>query len=173
MGYPTLTTDGGSSALITRSRRSLEHLIQATDPRFLAGLSRVIVIDTGNLTSRTRKRHTSRPGATLLGSYHPKSRISAAKIEVFVDAIFRNRPEWIWKVGFLRELFLSRVFFHELGHHVARTIESASGDMEAHAERWRKQLARAALKRRYGLLLLFARPVAWALRRISRVRRDG
>ncbi len=172
VAYPEVTTLSGPNLLVALSRQSLERLIRATDPRFFAGLHRVVLIETGKLTSRSLKRHSSRPGATLLGSYHAKSRTSEATIEVFVDAIFRRRPDWAWKLSILRDLYLSRVFFHELGHHVAKAIEPSSGDMEAHAEKWRKQLSRAALQRRYGPLLLLARPIAWALRWVSRLRRD-
>ena len=149
------------------SRKSLVRLIQVSDAKYLAGLKRVVLVEASELVARERKRHTSRPGRSLLGSYRAGTSTATASIELYVDAIFNGRPEWTWRMGFLRELFLARVFYHELGHHIVRSIEPVSGDKELHAERWRKELTRVAFRRRYGVLVIPARPLARALRWFS------
>lgn len=74
------------------------------------------------------------------------------------------------RVPALRDLLLSRVLFHELGHHIHRRIAPGHGDAEAAAERWRRDLTRQVLRRRYWYLLPFFKLIAILGRWSRRIR---
>jgi hypothetical protein len=51
-----------------------------------------------------------------------------------------------------RDVFVARVLFHELGHHITSQIEPSHANREAAAESWRKRLADTALRARFPTL---------------------
>ena len=141
-------------------RRAVERLLDQTPPRFTAGLDRVVLRDSAVLSASEKRKRKSRKGKVLLGTYYRATPSSEAYIDLFVDKISEQGFAWRLRVPVLRDLLLSRVLFHELGHHIHRRIAPGHGDAEAAAERWRRDLMRQVLRRRYWYLLPFFKLLA-------------
>lgn len=143
--------------------RVVRRLLAATSPRNLVGLERITLLDSSRLAKRDRIRHERRDGDFLLASYFRRHRGGPPTIEIYTDALRRSRRARYLKYPLLRDVFIARVLFHEIGHHLYYTAAPAHGDKEKAAEAWGRQLASAVLRARYPILF----PL---LRRIMRFR---
>ncbi len=140
-------------------------MVRAVHAQYLAGLDRIVLRDAGALGAEEKKKRRSRKGKVLLGSYYPAGKTAPAYIDLYVDEISNSWFPWMMRVGFLRDLLISKVLFHEVGHHVHRRIFPGHGDPEAAAESWRRVLTREAMHRRYWYLVPLFKPVSRLLRR--------
>ncbi len=52
-------------------------------------------------------------------------------------------------VPFVRDILLARVLFHELGHHIHRTLRRQAGEAEDVAEEWARKLMVIYVRRKY------------------------
>ena len=69
---------------------------------------------------------------------------------VFVpDNILAGKPPICWRLSFSREVFLGRVLFHEIGHHINRTVGSLAAGEEASGDEWRRRRGRIHFQTKY------------------------
>jgi hypothetical protein len=144
-------------------RRAVERLLSHVPAMYVAGLDRVVLRDSATLTSKEKQKRKSRKGKALLGTYYHGTSSSKAYIDLFVDEISHHWYVWMLRVPLLRDLLLAKVLFHELGHHVHRRIVPGHGDAELAAEKWRRELTRQVLGRRYWYLLPLLKAAARVL----------
>ena len=157
--------------------RLVRRLLRSVPGRYLAGLRSVVLTTTGTL-NRARRRQTTRSRgkkvrvATCAGLYHHASRGEPAWIELFVDTVVESTPRLLLRLPLWRDLEISSVLFHELGHHIHETLDPEHREPEVVAEAWCRRLSRAYFRRRYWYLVplvVALRPFgAMALRRAER-----
>src|ERR1700674_1200532 len=125
--------------------RSVERMLRATPPRYLVGLSRVVLRDAGGLRRKERltRKRLEHKGRVRMGEYHHAVRGSQARIELFVDEIlYQDSQPWLLRLRLMRDLFLAATLFHEIGHHIQAAIEPEYADKERTADSWRNQLTK-------------------------------
>ena len=117
------------------------------------------IVLTERIVATTRKG--SRPmrrnkRGTPLGRYHPAWNGQAAWIEIVTDEIvaeWSGRPLANWQ--FFRDRAIGRVLFHEIGHHLDRTIGATARSGESAADAWMRTLWRQHARRHYWYLRPF------------------
>jgi hypothetical protein len=123
----------------------------------LADLGAIVLTERIVATTRKGSRPMRRnKRGTLLGRYHPASNGQPAWIEIVTDEIiaeWSGRPLANWQ--FFRDRAIGRVLFHEIGHHLDRTIGAAARSGEPAAEAWMRTLWRQHARRHYWYLRLF------------------
>ncbi len=155
---------GGDCTSVTRVRAIVQRLLDSTPRRYLLGLGSIVVICVEELPKRERRRLAEDRRGNILGRYHPATKGQVAWIELFADRMLYT-PGTAWRrLPLLRDLFVGRVLFHEIGHHVHRAIEPTPIPSELAAEQWRRRLMKQAFGHRLGA----ARPLIWLALKITR-----
>jgi hypothetical protein len=153
---------------------TVEGLTAAIPPKYLAGLSVIL------LTNQAAMNHDRRRGKTLsrgrkvsltrcLGLYHPARKGQRAWIELFVDQVIRQWPDFVGKVSFFRELYFARTLYHEVGHHIHASFSPEHRGKEDVADVWRDRLVKHMLRQRHKYLRLVMRALRPAFQVIARV----
>ncbi len=166
-GYKTFRPPFDAAALVAR-------LIDGLPARCGSGLHAIVLTDTASL-SRSQRRGRAWSGQKkyhvghVLGVYHPAWNGEPPWIELFMDKILAGQR--LLTLPIIRELVVSRVLFHELGHHIHYTQEPMHRDREAIADQWQRRLGRRFFRTRYRLLfpllLLLGRAESWFRRRAA------
>ena len=99
----------------------------------------------------SRKRKVNRSSA--LGLYHRRSRSSLPYIELRVDTIVRTLHGVTLRIPFMREIGFGHVLFHEVGHHIHRTIRPEHTEREDVADKWAGKLNANFIRRKYWYAL--------------------
>ena len=127
--------------------RAASRVIATIPPKFLVGLGAVVLTNSDCLSHDRRNRVNkprSRKGKSrrLAGLYHQAWQGDAAWVEIFLDTTLSagDKEKWIFKVPLFRDIFLSRVLFHEIGHHIHYTVRPEFREKEAVADSWRDRL---------------------------------
>jgi hypothetical protein len=102
------------------------------------------------------------------GLYHLHWKNEAAWIEVFVDEVLGAwQKGWWLKVPLWRDILVSSVLFHEMGHHIHATSRPEFRERETVAEEWRVRLSGRFFRSEYPWLVVLSYPVK-AVRRLLR-----
>jgi hypothetical protein len=150
------------------AERAIRQMIELTSPEYLAGLRSVVVRNSGSLNHNGRRAKTwSRKRKVVVrdcgGVYHQKWKGEPAWIEVFVDNILDGWPRAFLWVPLVRDKLIGDALFHEIGHHVHSTRAPEHREKENVADKWRKRLGRAYMRKKYWyvfpLLVVAARIV--------------
>lgn len=140
----------------TAVRRMVSHIPQ----EYLRGLRTIVIRDSGSLNHDRRRAKTwSRKKkvrmADCRGLYHERQGQDSAWIELFADNILGNvsgKNRLFWRIPFVQDLFLSRTLFHEIGHHIHKTIAPRHTEREDNADKWMLRLGRRYFIRKYWYL---------------------
>lgn len=163
-------------------RKTVERLLSGVDPRYLTGLSSVVLSSHQGFNRERRRAKTKSRGRKVAfnrcnGLYWQAWQGKPAWIELFVDGILGSTPKVVHRWQFLRDVELAETLFHELGHHVHATQTREFSEKETVADKWGLRLTVQSLRSlhprlmRLVLLLLFIpRPVVRWLksRRLAR-----
>jgi len=84
--------------------------------------------------------------------YHEKWKGEPAWIEIFVDNLLEGQPTWLLFVPLFRDIVFSEVLFHELGHHIHKTLAPSHTEREDLAEKWKRRLEHHYYRRTYWYL---------------------
>lgn len=151
-------------------RPTVLRLLSSLSEPLLQGLASIVLTDSptavgrGGLGRRQRKNRRR----ILLGRYHPGWDGHKPWIEIVVDTSVDDLPWRVSRFQFAQDLFIARVLFHEIGHHLHGTIGSAERGGEPSAEAWRRRLSALYFKKRFWYL----RPAApFLLRLVNVIRR--
>lgn len=136
----------------SRIALSVSNLLAETSPKYLAGLDWILVIHADSLSRTDRIRIQRRGDDQVLATYFPRVRRKRAHIEIYTVGMQRSKHSRNLLIPAFRDVFVARVLFHELGHHIASEIEPAHANLEAVAETWRRKLADRALRARFPTL---------------------
>jgi hypothetical protein len=150
-------------------------LLSSLSTRHLSGLRSVVLTNAGAIgkgkTARVSGKKYLRE--QCLGFYHPQKDGEAPWIEIVVDNIVATleseTPSIVTHIPMMRNFVFAETLFHEIGHHLERTIGASAPQGEKAAEAWKDRLAARFFRKRYWYLVplvpifrkLFAAAVRW------------
>lgn len=139
-------------------RAVIERMVASVPPKYLVGLSEIILTDRGELPRKRRRSvtYSRNKKVSILqarGMYHPAWKNRRPWIEIFVDATLKPWEKGLWrKIPLIRELDLGQVLFHEIGHHVHYTVRPEYREKEDVADIWKVRLERNYYRQRFSFL---------------------
>ena len=83
------------------------------------------------------------------GLYHAQWKGTPAWIEMFVNNIVEAFPPMLFRVPLFRDMVFAEVLYHEVGHHIHRTVRPEYQEREDVADKWRGVLWWSFFRRRY------------------------
>ena len=155
-------------------RKAVDRLVQSVPEKYLSGLKKIILTNSGALNRKERREKTRWRKRKLnvsesFGSYHQEWQSEPAHIKIYVDNLLNYWPIWLLHIRFFVDTAVSDVFFHELGHHIHQTQTHEHKEKEDVAEEWSKRLSKRYMWKRYwyilGCLYPFKRLFDWLLKR--------
>ncbi|PYT49374.1 MAG: hypothetical protein DMG44_10905 [Acidobacteria bacterium] len=166
------------------AERAVRRMLRDVPPKFLRGLHTIVLTNVSALSRKERDRKTwGRRRVALgkaLGYYSQEWRGEPAHITILVDNLERRWGRGWLRVGFIRDMELSEVLFHERGHHIHRVHRPEYEGRENVAEKWSERLGRKFMSGRYwylfpifvsiALLIGLGKDIAKLYRRIWRTR---
>lgn len=143
--------------------RLIERMLESVPPKYLVGLSEVVLTNASGLSRERRRSVTkSRKKKSKIvdarGLYYPAWQGRRAWIEIFVDNTLRSWEKGFWlKIPLLRDSVLDEVLFHEIGHHIHYTVRPEYREKEDVADVWKVRLQNGYYRRRLKSLRVFVR----------------
>jgi hypothetical protein len=83
------------------------------------------------------------------GLYYQEWKGQAARIELFIDRIIQGWPVFILKFSIFQDVAIAGALFHELGHHIHKTIVPEHKEREDVADEWNKRLGNLYFSKKY------------------------
>jgi hypothetical protein len=140
----------------------LREVIDGIDSQSVKGLSLVLLRNSGSV--RRREVQWKKPGGVsprdVQGVYY-RAWKEPARIELMRDNILEEWPGWATKAPILRYHIVTRVFFHELSHHMHALENPKAPSDEAKAVREGKQMSGQYFRQRYPWLIPPLRLIWW------------
>jgi hypothetical protein len=136
----------------------VRQLLSTVPDKYLKGLDCVVLTNeasisrrdrVGKVWSRKRKFDKSR----ILGRYRRGSHNALPYIELRVDKIVEGLKGTSLRIPLLRDLVFGHVLFHELGHHIHRTIRPEHSEKEDIADTWGGKLNANFVREKYWYAL--------------------
>jgi hypothetical protein len=145
----------------------VHELLSSVPSKYLRGLSCVVLTNQSALSRRDRKgkvwsRKRKFNKSRILGRYHgahPRGD-SSPWIELRVDKIVEGVTKAVLWLPFAREVAFGHVLFHELGHHIHRTIRPEHTEKEDVADQWAGKLNANFIRKKYWYAMPVIVPVA-------------
>lgn len=150
---------------------SVEKMLDSVPPKYLNGLSEIVLTNTAGLSRKLRRSITkSRKRKVEIvrasGLYHRAWQGKQAWIEIFVDNALGALPgawlRWLWRRRLFRTTGLREVVFHEIGHHIHATVRPEHREKEDVADVWKLRLLRDYFRQRHPILRMLFRIVRFA-----------
>jgi hypothetical protein len=126
----------------------IEKMLDPIPLKYLNGLSEIVLTNTAGLSRKLRRSMTKSRKRKVIateaaGLYYQEWKGRPAWIKIYVDNTLRNWESGIWlKLGFFREMLLGDVLFHEIGHHIHKTVRPEFREREDVADDWKTKLRR-------------------------------
>jgi len=148
-------------------------LLSCVPENYLSGLALIVLTNAEAVGKGKTRRVAGKKYARrdCLGFYHPERKGEAAWIEIVVDNILAESFGTVRVLSYIpvaRDVSFARVLYHEIGHHLDRTIGAPAPSGEEAAEAWMKNLARPYFRRRYWYVRPFLSPaerlLEWCLK---------
>ena len=108
------------------------------------------------------------------GFYHPQSKGQAPWIEIIVDNVLYGdltsasaKDKMLARLPIAQQIVMAQTLYHEIGHHIDKTIGAPAPSGEAAAEAWKERLTVLYLRKHYWYimpLIRLARPIVKAIR---------
>lgn len=134
----------------------VQRIVDSVPEKYLLGLTKVVLTNAGALSRNRRRGVTKSRGRKVRikearGLYHPAYHQCGAWIEIFVDNTLNRRGyRWLHRTNWFRDVELSEVLFHEIGHHIHFTARPEYREREDVADVWKVRLERNYIRQRYG-----------------------
>lgn len=145
----------------------VHELLGSVPSKYLQGLNCVVLTNASALSRRDRKgkiwsRKRKVENSRILGRYHGAVHRadSSAWIELRVDKIvegLKGAPRWL---PIAREIVFGHVLFHELGHHIHKTMRPEHTEKEYVADTWAGKLNANFIRKKYWYAMPVVVPVA-------------
>jgi hypothetical protein len=155
----------------------IRKLIEPVPEKYLRGLRKVLIVESGSLSRRDRfgktwSRRRKHSKDRILGRYYYNNGVSW--IELRIDRIvasWKGTPRPLLWIPAIRFLLVGNTFYHELGHHIHRTVRPEFREKEDVADNWGVKLSSNFIRKRYWYLLPVLLPASWLLRNVKPNRR--
>ena len=157
--------------------RSVTRLLDGVPDKYLNGLRSVTLTNSSGLNHHRRRQKTiyKKRKVTVVecqGLYHQKNPGHPATIELFIDKIVNRWPTLILKMPLSQDMLLADVLYHEIGHHIHKTIAPEHRERENVADDWQKKLGRHYFRQNYKWLKpirIILKPIVALLLKIVRL----
>lgn len=142
--------------------RTVKYLLLGIPRKYYDSLGKVMLTNSKALNRKARRGKTWARGKKYKlnecrGWYNREWKGEPAEIVILVDNVLKSWPRWKLLFPLFKSLVLSDVLFHELGHHIHRTMVPEYKEEEDVADRWKERLSRTYYLRRYWYtILIFA-----------------
>ena len=125
-------------------RRTIEKLLCSLPKHYISGLESVVLTNAGAVGRGKTTRYGDRKYnlRDCRGFYYGQPANGKPWIEIIVDNIIPDWPQWVLRVPLIREVLFAPILFHEVGHHLNATIGSIGRGEESAAEEWCERLGR-------------------------------
>jgi hypothetical protein len=142
----------------------VQELLRTVPDKYLTGLDCVVLTNTEGLSRRDRvgkvwSRKRKFDKSSVLGRYHGRSGNSSPYIELRVDRIIFGLKRLPSRIPMLRDIVFGHVLFHEIGHHIHRTVRPEYDEKEDVADKWAGKLNRNFVRKKYWYALPILIPV--------------
>jgi hypothetical protein len=146
------------------AEKAIRRMLRIVPPKYLWGLHAVVLTNVGALSHKEREqRGLGRGRAPLresLGYYNQAWKGQPARVTLLVDNLEKRWGRTWLRVGIVRDIALSELLYHELGHHIHRLHVPEYEGKENVAEKWSDRLSKKFLRERLWYLLPLAAPIA-------------
>jgi hypothetical protein len=140
-------------------KRSVRLLLECVPSQYLSGLRSVTLTNStgtrelrrGKAWSRKRKVRINE----CLGFYQ------GDHIVLLVDNLLKGPPAWMIRWPPVRNLIIAETLYHEIGHHIHRSMRPVHMEREDVADKWQRYLVSVYLFRRYAYLHYLKKPFRW------------
>ena len=136
---------------------TVNRLLDGIPQKHLAGLKTIVLSCSTNLSKKARNANVRQNGISFKagdgrGRYHQKWNDQEAWIELLTDNVLRGFPRPMLAFSLFRDLAISDVLFHEIGHHIHCTQEPDYKEKEDVAATWERHLHQHYYRRQYWYL---------------------
>ena len=144
--------------------KAVRRMLEIVPPKFLWGLHAIVLTNVSALSHKERERKTwGRQRVTLgeaLGYYNEEWKGEPARITILMDNVEKRMGRnWLrWSI--VRDIELSEVLFHELGHHIHRIHKPVYENKEDVADKWSQKFYSKFFRHRYWYLIPVLAPIA-------------
>jgi hypothetical protein len=142
---------------------SVEKMLDSVPPKYLNGLSEIVLTNTSGLPRKLRRSVTKSRGRKLRqaearGFYYQAWNGRPAWIKIFVDNTLIHWHVWFWsRHSFTRDIPMGDILFHEIGHHIHATLRPEHREREDLADDWKDRLRANYFRNRHPWLRFFTR----------------
>jgi hypothetical protein len=105
--------------------------------------------------------------------YHRRSGNSSPYIELRVDRIVLGLNGFPIRIPMLRDIIFGHVLFHDIGHHIHRTVRPEYDEKEDVADKWAGKLNGNFIRKKYWYLLPILTPALKVYKFMRRKQWDG
>ena len=137
----------------------IERMLASVPPKYLVGLSEVVLTNSTGLSREMRRSVTKARGRKVRivearGLYRQAWQGKPAWIQIFVDNTLKGWEKGRWlNLSILRDILFGDVVFHEVGHHIHYTTCPEYREKEDVADTWMRKLKKQYLRRKYAWLI--------------------
>lgn len=147
------------------AEKAIHRMSRTVPPEYLWGLRAIVLTNVDALSRKERDRRTRGRDRTVrlgevLGYYTPAWKGGSAQITLLLDNLEKRWGRSWLRFSFTRDVLLSELFFHEVGHHIHHLHLPEYEGKENVAEKWSKTLRRKYFRDHYWYLLPIAAPFA-------------
>lgn len=150
------------------AEKAVRRLLRIVAANFLWGLHTIVLTNVGALSHNEREQKgLGRRRAPLregLGYYTRAWKGQPARITLLLDNVEKRWGRSWLRFGFVRDVVLADLFYHELGHHIHRLHVPEYEGRENVADKWSKKLWGKFLRHEYWYLLPLFYPFALVIR---------
>jgi hypothetical protein len=146
------------------SEKVIRAMLAIVPTRYLWGLHSIVLTNVQALPheSRIRKGAGRRriPLGKALGYYTQAWKGEPARVTVLIDNLEKRWGRAWLRFGFIRDIVVAEVLYHEIGHHIHRLHIPEFEGPENVAEKWSKKLRGKFLRVHYWYLIPVISPLA-------------
>jgi hypothetical protein len=146
------------------AEKAVRRMLRYVPEKYLNGLHAIVLTNVAALSRKERDRKAAGRSrvalAEALGYYSQEWRGEPARVTILLDNLDKRLGRRWLRVGLLRDMELSDVLYHELGHHIHHVHRREYEGRENVAEKWSKKLSSNFMSARYWYLFPLIVPMA-------------
>jgi hypothetical protein len=151
---------------------TVNRLLNGVPKKHIIGIKTVVLSSSLNLNKKVKNTKVHVRGKAYKigecrGQYTAKWKAQPAWIEVWVDNTLRQWPKGFFHFSIFRDIAISEILFHEIGHHIHKTQAPEYKEKEDVADSWMRKLNRYYYRRQYWYLAPMLLVIRFVLKPIA------
>jgi len=146
------------------SEKVIRNMLAVVPANYLWGLHSIVLTNVQALSRKSREQKGAGrrrvPLSKALGYYTQAWKGEPARVTLLIDNLQKQWGRAWLRFGFIRDLILAEVLFHEIGHHIHRLHIPEFEGPENVAEKWSKKLRTKYVRVHYWYLIPVISPLA-------------